>query len=100
MPRNKPTKTAGARLKEVKPIAAAAATAATAIIVSAYCPIVIERPVRASRAARISRRGSQRRATRSILGVALWSRASDRVAAAAGAPPPSARSYTDLSRRW
>ena len=77
IPRNRPTNAAGIIPIEVSPIRATVAAAATPIIVSEYCPMVIARPVRARRAATISRRGSQRRATRSMFGVVLCTRASD-----------------------
>src|SRR5215472_4071975 len=60
--------------------------------------MVIARPVRSSRAASKSRRGSQLRARRSILDT-LRCRDSERVAASSEGSPPSARSRIAVTRR-
>jgi len=65
----------------------------------AYWPTLMTRPVLARRAVRASRRGSHRRAIRSILGVALCCRASDRMATASVSGLPWARSRTAANRR-
>src|SRR5438477_12717447 len=66
--------------------------------VIAYWPTLIRRPVRARRWASISRRGSHCRAMRSILGVALCCRASDRVTTASTESTPRALSRIPARR--
>ena len=84
----------------VAAIRAVADTAATTALAIANCPMLICRPVRARRAARMSRRGSQRWAIRSIFGVALCRRANERAAAAAAIGTPLARSRIVPRRRF
>src|SRR5579875_1388763 len=75
-----PNNTPGSRLIRAKKISPTVARAPTISVAITYWPMLIGRPVRARRAASMSRRGSRCRARRSMRGVALSRRAAGALA--------------------